>query len=207
MTKRVVLVIGLILLLLILGGGYLFWQKNRVGANPSDTTAQVIQPAYFQFTDGTNKFIIKLNDQYKIAEARAIIKDNLDKIIVGTIVKTPASYNPPWSYHLDPSTISFYQVGRETCDASIQDIEDHLAEVGDSLLPGLRWCPWGSKLIAEVLIDNPGDLNRDRLVNEFDLSLVMTRWQQSAPDLYLGGESIVNEAVLSQVLSNWRHQY
>jgi hypothetical protein len=38
----------------------------------------------------------------------------------------------------------------EVCDAATSYVEEHLAEVGGAFLPGRRWCPWSSRVIAEV---------------------------------------------------------
>ena len=62
----------------------------------------------------------------------------------------PAPYNPRWSYHLDPASISFFQCAIEVCDASPQYVEEHLSEVGGAFLPGSTWCPWSSRVAEEV---------------------------------------------------------
>ena len=52
--------------------------------------------------------------------------------------------------HLDPATVAFAENAIEVCDATIRYVEEHLDEVGDALLPGGVWCPWGSRLLEEV---------------------------------------------------------
>jgi hypothetical protein len=111
--------------------------------------------AYFQFDYPPNPatFIFRLTDPDKIQEARDILSGQRpSRHVMGTIVKVPVSYNPPWSYHLDPSSITFFDFAIEVCDAAIQQVELHLDEACGSFLPGCRWCPWGSRLIAEVSI-------------------------------------------------------
>jgi cytochrome bd-type quinol oxidase subunit 1 len=112
-----------------------------------------MQEAYFVFDCPPDKetFIFKLTDPARIQEARDILNGkSTKKSVMGIIVKQPAQYNPPWSYHLDPQTITFFEIAIEVCDASIQYVEDHLSEVGGSFLPDSRWCPWCSRLIKEV---------------------------------------------------------
>ena len=92
-------------------------------------------------------FTFKLTDPAKIAQARSLIGQH--KIVSGLIIKSPATFNRPWSYQLGPSSISFADFAVEVCDANIQDVEAHLAEVGGSYLPGNRWCPWGARLLRE----------------------------------------------------------
>ncbi|MCI0389658.1 MAG: hypothetical protein MOB07_12975 [Acidobacteria bacterium] len=97
-------------------------------------------------------FIVKLTDPAKIKTARDILS-GVEKNVIGisgAIVKSPACYNQPWSFHLDPESIFFFGVAPEVCDGSIQGVEDNLADIGGSTLPGNRWCPWASRLLREI---------------------------------------------------------
>ena len=106
----------------------------------------------FDYPPRPETFIFKLTDPAKIQEARDILAGRQTDAtqIMGIIVKEPADYNPPWSYYLNPSTIEFFEVAIEVCDAGIQYTEDHLDEACGSFLPDCRWCPWGSRLIEEI---------------------------------------------------------
>ncbi len=111
--------------------------------------------AYFEFQqeapDGALKtFIFKLTDAARVAEARKIIASKVDRHVQGTIVPTPAPYNPAWAFHLDPSSISFFQLAIEVCDANVTYVAEHLSEVGTDFLPNRHWCPWSSTLSREV---------------------------------------------------------
>ncbi|MDI1435439.1 hypothetical protein QHF89_38410 [Polyangium sorediatum] len=110
--------------------------------------------AYFRFTDtnGQSRFVIELNDDAKIAHARRILSGEETRQIHvhGRILKRPVPYNPGWNYHLDPITISFFEVAIEVCDASFQYVEDHLDEACGAFLPGCHFCPWSSRLVDEV---------------------------------------------------------
>ena len=70
--------------------------------------------------------------------------------VMGTIVKVPTGYNPPWSFHLDPESVNFFDNGLEICDASISYVEANLDGACTIFLPDCVWCPWGSRLIAEI---------------------------------------------------------
>jgi hypothetical protein len=109
--------------------------------------------AYFAFQtiDGP-EFIFKLTNEQRITEARRILSgEEKDSVhVMGRLRKTQASYNPKWSYHLDPDTISFFTMAIEVCDATTSYVEDHLDEACGAFLPGCYWCPWSSKLTREV---------------------------------------------------------
>lgn len=110
----------------------------------------------FQTPPGQGKeFIFELTNDTLIAHARKVLSgaERSKPHVAGRIVKKKASYNPDFSYHLDPATISFFDVGtdtREDSDASAGYVEDHLDEAGGAFLPGSNWCPWESKLTREV---------------------------------------------------------
>lgn len=118
--------------------------------------------AYFSFQQEApngelHAFVFKLVHDDKIGEARRILADHsATKVhVLGTIVTSPAPYNSAWSFHLEPDSISFFELAAEVCDANVTYVEKHLSEVGGAFLPGNAWCPWSSRLNAEVtaLID------------------------------------------------------
>ncbi|KQV19229.1 MULTISPECIES: hypothetical protein [unclassified Kitasatospora] len=115
-------------------------------------TGTAASSAYFEFTDGTDNFVFKLTDSAKIQQARNILSgvETENVGVMGTVVKTPATYNKPWKYQLAPSSVSFFGMAMEVCDASISYVNSHLSEVGGALLPGSTWCPWQSKLTREI---------------------------------------------------------
>ncbi|HYD29627.1 MAG TPA: calcium-binding protein, partial [Azospirillaceae bacterium] len=60
------------------------------------------------------------------------------------------SWNQPWTFHLEPSSVFFFDLSAEVGDASISYVQNHLGEVGGAFLPGSVWTPWSSHLIARV---------------------------------------------------------
>jgi hypothetical protein len=70
--------------------------------------------------------------------------------VTGIIVKCPVLYNPGWTFHYEPESISFFVFATEICDATIDYVQEHIDEAGGSFLPGLRWCPWSSRLVSQL---------------------------------------------------------
>ena len=108
---------------------------------------------YFKVAGATeaDTFVIALTDPATIAEARALASgQEPSKHVTGLVVAEAVPYNTPWRFHLDPASISFAEMSIEVCDAATSYVEEHLAEVGGAFLPGRRWCPWSSRVIAEV---------------------------------------------------------
>ena len=95
-----------ILIALIAGGAAPHQREFALAASGAEG-------AYFRigFRPDDVTFAIMLTDPVRIQEARDIINGvQVDKVrVMGTIIKTPAPYNPPWSYHLDPESIEFFE--------------------------------------------------------------------------------------------------
>jgi len=112
-------------------------------------------PAYFAFAQPSSpghEFIIELNDDNLIQKARDILsgKEQMEIHVHGRIIKRTAPYNPKFGFYLDPSTINFFAMAIEVCDANMMYVEDHLDEACGAFLPGCHWCPWDSRLTREV---------------------------------------------------------
>jgi uncharacterized protein (TIGR03437 family) len=109
--------------------------------------------AYFTFDvpPAPDTFVIRLLDPALIQHARDILSGAApNQRMMGKIVKAPAFYSSPWTFHLDPHSIRFFDFAIEVCDASIVYVQEHLEEAGGSFLPGNAWCPWGSRLKSEI---------------------------------------------------------
>jgi hypothetical protein len=102
--------------------------------------------AYFMFDcpEHPETFIFKLTDPARIEQARAILNGTAHGIVAGAIIRQPVYYNTPWSFYLDPKSISFPETATEVCDSSIKGIEDHL----NSAYP--TWCSWCTRLVREI---------------------------------------------------------
>ena len=124
------------------------------------TTNFLPDVAYFKFfyPPGLPTFIFKLTDPEKILEARDILAEKLliqrKTHVMGNIVKGTTLYNPLYDYYLDPDSIRFFENAIELCDGDISP--EYPAGYCSQYLPGpCQWCPWGSKLLEEVRLDQP----------------------------------------------------
>jgi len=110
--------------------------------------------AFFNITGSPKErpFIVRLEDQASIDHARRIIggQEETKVHVQGKIVKGAAPYNPGWGFHLEPASIGFFELAMEVCDADTAYVEEHLAEIDTAFLPGAHWCPWDSRITAEV---------------------------------------------------------
>lgn len=116
----------------------------------SQAAAPGTETAYFALegADKAEPFIVALQDPAKIQAAREF--RSKPWTITGIIVRERADYNAGWGYHLDPTTVEFVERPGDSCNVAAGYIEQHLAQVGDSVLPGGRWCPAGVTSLREV---------------------------------------------------------
>lgn len=123
--------------------------------DPIEASSPRTEVAHFEFVQPAapaDRFVIEVTDPEKIKHARALVAGSTrsPSQIMGLVVKSPAPYNRGWRFHLDPASISFFEMAVEVCDATARYVDDHLAEVGGAFLPGKRWCPWQSMLVTEA---------------------------------------------------------
>lgn len=113
--------------------------------------------------DDTYSLTIKLTDQEKIDHAREIIQYNgsfpdggidYESNVLGKVIKEPADYNLGWSFHLEPSTIDFWDLAIMQCQWPPIVIENNLPDnicTGTILGPDCILC-WGTPF-EEVIIE------------------------------------------------------
>ena len=111
-------------------------------------------PAYFRIGDvAGSSIIVRVDRAAAIQRARDALAGRSGPVIMtGKIIPVPAFDNPGWHFHVDPITVAFVDTAAEVCDALIADVERTLNEVGRSVLPDFHWCPWSTKVLAELPI-------------------------------------------------------
>jgi len=106
------------------------------------------KPAYFRFVvlPARDSFVVALYDPEAIEQTRDILKGETTLHIQGEIKRKSIAYNPPWSFYLDPDSITFFTAAPSACDASIKFVEDNAYDFPE----GAPWCPSQSVLVEEV---------------------------------------------------------
>src|SRR5580700_8174144 len=100
-----------------------------------------------------SSIIVSVDQAAAIQRARDALAGRSGPVIMtGKIIPVPAFDNPGWHFHVDPITVAFVDTAAEVCDALIADVERTLNEVGRSVLPDFHWCPWSTKVLAELPI-------------------------------------------------------
>src|SRR3989338_4337198 len=106
------------------------------------------EKAYFEITKTNTheKFIVLLVNPDTIQHARRLLEGSTQERqnIYGKIIKSRASYNPNWSYHLDPVSIHFADISIEQCSSTAADIEQRITQYGETGTIKDIWCPYPS---------------------------------------------------------------
>jgi uncharacterized protein (TIGR03437 family) len=109
-------------------------------------------PAYFQIGDARGDSIVVLITQpASVQKARDILAGRSPAaIMTGKVIPAPSFYNPGWHFHVDPATVAFVDIAAEVCDSAIGGVDQGLNDVGGAFLPGFLWCPWSTRVLAEI---------------------------------------------------------
>ena len=126
------------------------------GCQSSDGSKPARNVAYFKVSGAKpeNDFVIALKKPEQIEAARAIVSgaETAKVRVSGIVVPGKVAWNKPWSFYVDPDSISFFELGSVTCSAATSTVEARLSEVGGSFLPGRRWCPFSSRVSEEISV-------------------------------------------------------
>ena len=68
-------------------------------------------------------------------------------VVAGNLLRGDGGFNAPWSWHMDPTTVTFPDAATEVCDGCPSFVETSVrnAVPGSSLG---SYCPWSAQLIA-----------------------------------------------------------
>ena len=107
---------------------------------PSGTPDHAI--AVFE-VEGGERFSVELVGATLVANAEALLDgEDVPSIPVGTVVRGAPGPNAPWTWHLDPATVTFADQTIDGCDGDPSDVE----AADDGSLP--RYCPWSATVVA-----------------------------------------------------------
>ena len=90
--------------------------------------------------------MVRASDNQTIQQLKDNYDGNNNMHITGKLVRGDGGFNQPWSWHLDPASVSMAEISIEVCDGRPSYVEESLDEwlatVGDT------YCPWGSRVVA-----------------------------------------------------------
>jgi hypothetical protein len=104
---------------------------------------QAPQPVVATFqVAGDETFKVELATPELIDHAKQLLAGKeVAAIPNGTVVRNDPGVNAPWSWHIDPATLSFADATIEVCDGLPSYVED-------GTVTSDQYCPWSAKVIA-----------------------------------------------------------
>ena len=102
---------------------------------------------FFCVADLFDSFVMKVVDKEDLDHARSVVYGfgEVRTHVAGQVSLAPASWNPGWSFHVVPGTVSYWEQALEICDAAIAWVNVHGGPA-----PGGGWCPWWSEILYEL---------------------------------------------------------
>lgn len=116
---------------------------TSAGTSPSDSTpSDVGAPQIATFLVARREtFKILLDTDELVAQARGMLDGDLDQQFpIGDVVRDDPSVNAPWSWHIDPATVSFTRNAIEVCDGVPSYVEDETVTSD-------QFCPWSALIV------------------------------------------------------------
>jgi hypothetical protein len=99
------------------------------------------QSATFVFRESLTADVIRLDitDPAALAEAERLRQSGEERWVLGTLRRGNGGFNAPWSWHLDPASISFAEVTIEACQTAASAIAGDI----DYWIGFGQVCIWG----------------------------------------------------------------
>lgn len=92
-------------------------------------------------------FRVLIRDPDTIEEAERLMESDDSGVVNAPLLRGDGGFNTPWSWHMDPDSVTFADFTVEVCDGCPHMIEDDLDYWIDTVG---RYCPWSTELIERV---------------------------------------------------------
>ncbi len=100
---------------------------------------------YIVEAGGGETFKIKINDPVVAAKADSLLNAGVKNIVHGYLDAGDGGFNAPYSWHMDPDSVSFPDLAIELCDGRPSFVEEDLDYWLNTV--GI-FCPWGAEIVG-----------------------------------------------------------
>ncbi len=99
------------------------------------------EDARFVFRDPLTQDVVTLevNNSEGRAQAEDLLRSGEARWALGTLKRGDGGFNGPWTWHIDPATVTFAEVTIEACQTAMSAIDDDL----DYWIDFGQVCIWG----------------------------------------------------------------
>ena len=97
--------------------------------------------ARFVFRDPVTKDVVRLEitNPQGLIQADALLRSGVAQWAIGTPRRGDGGFNGPWTWHIDPASVTFAEVTIEACQTAMSAIDDDL----DYWINFGQVCIWG----------------------------------------------------------------
>jgi hypothetical protein len=97
---------------------------------------------------GGERFHIGLTQSAEIARASALLASGAENNVHGTLRRGDGGFNSPYTWHLEPGSVTFPDLSMEVCDGRPQsDVQSDVSYWVDTVR---YYCPWGVRVVGRV---------------------------------------------------------
>ena len=110
------------------------------GVGCSDSSG--LEDARFVFRDPLTQDVVQLEitNAEGLAQAEDLLRSGEARWALGTLKRGDGGFNGPWTWHIDPATVTFAEVTIEACQTAMSAIDDDL----DYWIDFGQVCIWGA---------------------------------------------------------------
>jgi hypothetical protein len=90
---------------------------------------------------GDETFVVRAQTPEAIGAGLDLLNGRGQRFPVGRLLEGDGGFNAPWSWHIDPATLTFTEVAIEVCDGTPSYVEAHVEEYAR-----VGYCPWGGRV-------------------------------------------------------------
>ncbi|MGQ0767501.1 MAG: BP74-related protein [Gemmatimonadota bacterium] len=119
-----------------------------LAACSSSTSPRVVSSAAFDVQVSGEIFRVQVETAQQAATLRAHMLSGRVGVLSGELVAGDGGFNMQWGWHLRPSTVETPDLSIELCDGRPSMVE---ADLPYWIGTVRRFCPWGARVVAEVL--------------------------------------------------------
>lgn len=92
-------------------------------------------------------FVVQVETDAQVQELEARLQSGQRGVINGTIQSGDGGFNPPWGWHLVPSTVHTADFAIELCDGRPSLVQQDLTYWLETVK---QYCPWGAKVVERI---------------------------------------------------------
>lgn len=112
-------------------------------SDPAATEQQI-----YEVEVAGERFRIALTTPAQIERADALLASGAENNVHGTLRRGSGGFNSPYTWHLDPATVTFPDLTMEVCDGRPQsDVQSDVDYWVDTVK---YYCPWGARIVARI---------------------------------------------------------